>query len=59
MLAEPSLEAVLATVEAERPAVCVIDSVQTLAVGEASPGSVAAVREATGGADGASPSAST
>ena len=39
---------VLATVEAEQPAVCVIDSVQTLAVGEAAPGSVAAVREATG-----------
>jgi DNA repair protein RadA/Sms len=48
VLAEPSLDAVLATVEAERPAVCVIDSVQTLAVGDASPGSVAAVREATG-----------
>jgi DNA repair protein RadA/Sms len=48
VLAEPSLEAVLATVEAERPAVCVIDSVQTLAVGDAAPGSVAAVREATG-----------
>ncbi len=52
VIAENSLEAVLATVEAERPAVCVIDSVQTLAVGEATPGSVAAVREATGGPDG-------
>ena len=48
VLAEPSLDAVLAAVEAERPAVCVIDSVQTLSVGDASPGSVAAVREATG-----------
>ena len=48
VLAEPSLDAVLATVEAERPAVCVIDSVQTLAAGDAAPGSVAAVREATG-----------
>jgi DNA repair protein RadA/Sms len=48
VLAEPSLESVLAAVEAERPAVCVIDSVQTLGVGDASPGSVAAIREATG-----------
>jgi DNA repair protein RadA/Sms len=48
VLAEPSLESVLAAVEAGRPAVCVIDSVQTLAVGDAAPGSVAAVREATG-----------
>ena len=48
VLAEPSLEAVLAAVEAERPAVCVIDSVQTLSVGDSAPGSVAAVREATG-----------
>jgi DNA repair protein RadA/Sms len=48
VLAEPSLEAVLATVEAERPAVCVIDSVQALAAGDATPGSVAAVRGATG-----------
>jgi DNA repair protein RadA/Sms len=48
VLAEPSLESVLAAVEAERPAVCAIDSVQTLAVGDAAPGSVAAVREATG-----------
>jgi DNA repair protein RadA/Sms len=47
MLAEPSLESVLAAVEAERPAACVIDSVQTLGVAEAAPGSVAAVREAT------------
>jgi DNA repair protein RadA/Sms len=48
VLAEHSLEAVLAAVEAERPAACVIDSVQTLAAGEATPGSVASVREATG-----------
>jgi DNA repair protein RadA/Sms len=47
MLAEPSLASVLAAVEAERPAACVIDSVQTLAVGDAAPGSVASVREAT------------
>ena len=49
VIAENSLDAVLATVEAERPAVCVIDSVQTMAVGEGTPGSVAAVREATAG----------
>ena len=48
VLAEPSLEALLATVESERPAVCVIDSVQTLSVGESAPGSVGSVREATG-----------
>ncbi len=48
VMAESSLEAVLATVEAERPAVCVIDSVQTLAVGDAAPGSVAAVKQGTG-----------
>ncbi len=47
MLAEPSLESVLAALEAERPAVCVIDSVQTLAVPDAAPGSVGAIREAT------------
>ena len=49
VLAEPSLEALLATVEAQRPAVCVIDSVQTLSVGESAPGSVGSVREATAG----------
>jgi DNA repair protein RadA/Sms len=48
VLAESSLEGVLAAIEAERPAACVIDSVQTLAVGDAAPGSVAGVREATG-----------
>jgi DNA repair protein RadA/Sms len=47
MLAEPSLEAVLAALESERPDACVIDSVQTLAVAETAPGSVGAVREAT------------
>jgi DNA repair protein RadA/Sms len=47
MLAEPSLETVLAAIEAERPAACVIDSVQTLAVADSAPGSVGAVREAT------------
>jgi DNA repair protein RadA/Sms len=47
MLAEPSLENVLAALEAERPAACVIDSVQTLAIPDSAPGSVAAVREAT------------
>jgi DNA repair protein RadA/Sms len=48
ILAETELEAVCGTLEAERPAVCVIDSVQTLHssdVGSA-PGSVAQVREA-------------
>jgi DNA repair protein RadA/Sms len=47
ILSEPSLEAVLATIEAERPAACVIDSVQTLAIAGAAPGSVGTVREAT------------
>jgi DNA repair protein RadA/Sms len=48
ILAETELETVCATLEAERPDVCVIDSVQTLHssdVGSA-PGSVAQVREA-------------
>src|ERR671935_797834 len=48
ILAETELETVLSTLDAERPAVCVIDSVQTLYspdVGSA-PGSVAQVREA-------------
>jgi DNA repair protein RadA/Sms len=48
VLAETELETVLATLDAERPDVCVIDSVQTLYssdVGSA-PGSVAQVREA-------------
>jgi DNA repair protein RadA/Sms len=47
-LAETSLEAVLDVLEAERPAVCVVDSVQTLhAEGmSGAPGSVGQVREA-------------
>jgi DNA repair protein RadA/Sms len=48
ILAETELDAVCATLEAERPAVCVIDSVQTLwsqEIGSA-PGSVSQVREA-------------
>ena len=51
-LAETALEPVLATLEAERPQVCVIDSIQTLHCGEMSgaPGSVGQVREAAGGA---------
>src|SRR5256885_17047450 len=50
ILAETELEAVCATLERERPAVCVIDSVQTLwsqEIGSA-PGSVSQVREAAG-----------
>jgi DNA repair protein RadA/Sms len=49
ILAETDLDAICATLEAERPAVCVIDSVQTLwssDVGSA-PGSVSQVREAS------------
>src|SRR5207237_2707262 len=48
ILAETELDTVVATLEAERPDVCVIDSVQTLhspQIGSA-PGSVAQVREA-------------
>jgi len=47
ILAETDLETVLATLVAERPAACVIDSVQTLASRELSgaPGSVGQVRE--------------
>jgi len=50
ILAETELDTVCATLEKERPDVCVIDSVQTLhASGLASaPGSVAQVREAAG-----------
>ncbi len=50
ILAETELDAVCETLERERPAVCVIDSVQTLwsaDVGSA-PGSVSQVREAAG-----------
>jgi DNA repair protein RadA/Sms len=48
ILAETELDAVCATLERERPAVCVVDSVQTLwsqEIGSA-PGSVSQVREA-------------
>jgi len=50
ILAETELDAVCATLEAERPDVCVIDSVQTLHASALSsaPGSVAQVREAAG-----------
>jgi DNA repair protein RadA/Sms len=48
VLAETELESVCATLERERPDVCVIDSVQTLYSAElgSAPGSVAQVREA-------------
>src|ERR671933_254674 len=48
VLAETELETVCATLEQERPEVCVIDSVQTLYSAElgSAPGSVAQVREA-------------
>jgi DNA repair protein RadA/Sms len=48
ILAETELETVCATLEQERPAVCVIDSVQTLYSSDigSAPGSVAQVREA-------------
>src|SRR2546428_10523972 len=48
ILAETELEAVCATLERERPDVCVIDSVQTLYSAElgSAPGSVGQVREA-------------
>jgi len=48
VLAETELEAVCATLEREKPDVCVIDSVQTLYAAElgSAPGSVAQVREA-------------
>jgi DNA repair protein RadA/Sms len=47
VLAETDLDAVLATLEAERPEACVIDSVQTLHSGalESAPGTVGQVRE--------------
>jgi DNA repair protein RadA/Sms len=50
ILAETELEAVCETLRAERPDVCVIDSVQTLHATElgSAPGSVAQVREAAG-----------
>jgi DNA repair protein RadA/Sms len=48
ILAETELDAVCATLEQERPAVCVIDSVQTLYAPDlgSAPGSVGQVREA-------------
>src|SRR6266542_812316 len=50
ILAETELASVCATLEKERPAVCVVDSVQTLYSSEigSAPGSVAQVREAAG-----------
>ena len=50
ILAVTELDAVCATLEQERPDVCVIDSVQTLHASElgSAPGSVAQVREAAG-----------
>jgi DNA repair protein RadA/Sms len=50
-LAETELGAVLATIEAEAPEVCVVDSIQTMHSAEftSAPGSVAQVREAAGG----------
>jgi DNA repair protein RadA/Sms len=50
VIAETDLDAVLATIEAERPQVCVIDSVQTLHAADltGAPGSVGQVREVAG-----------
>jgi len=50
ILAETNLDLVCATLERERPEVCVIDSVQTLYASDlgSAPGSVAQVREAAG-----------
>jgi DNA repair protein RadA/Sms len=50
ILAETNLDDVCATLESERPEVCVIDSVQTLYAPDlgSAPGSVAQVREAAG-----------
>src|SRR3954453_1376148 len=50
VIAETDLDAVLATIEAERPEVCVIDSVQTLHASDltGAPGSVGQVREVAG-----------
>jgi DNA repair protein RadA/Sms len=50
VIAETDLHPVLATLEAERPEVCVIDSVQTLHASEltGAPGSVGQVREVAG-----------
>jgi DNA repair protein RadA/Sms len=50
VLAETDLDTVVATIEAERPDVCVVDSVQTLHAAEltGAPGSVGQVREVAG-----------
>jgi DNA repair protein RadA/Sms len=50
VLAETDLETILATLRAERPEVCVIDSVQTLHASDltGAPGSVGQVREVAG-----------
>jgi DNA repair protein RadA/Sms len=50
ILAETELDVVCSTLEAERPDVCVIDSIQTLYSADlgSAPGSVAQVREAAG-----------
>src|SRR4051795_9582909 len=50
IVAETDLETVVATLEAERPDVCVVDSVQTLYAGgmTGAPGSVGQVREVAG-----------
>ena len=50
VVAETDLDTVLATIEAERPEVCVVDSVQVLHAAELSgaPGSVGQVREVAG-----------
>ena len=50
IVAETDLDAVVATIEAEQPAVCVIDSVQTLYAPDlgGAPGSVGQVREVAG-----------
>jgi DNA repair protein RadA/Sms len=50
ILAETDLDTVLATIAAQRPRVCVIDSVQTLRAAEltGAPGSVGQVREVAG-----------
>lgn len=47
VLAETSLETILATIEAERPSVCVVDSIQTIHSSDlnGAPGSVGQVRE--------------
>ena len=50
VVAETDLDAVCATIERARPAVCVVDSIQTLWSGDlaSAPGSVAQVRESAG-----------